>query len=106
MTADGFRRHLAALGAAVDALGPEVETITLEGARRHLIAIRASVDAMLAELYELIPTPPEARGVEVGGDGAADAATCPHPEEDRQDAASLRNPNRFRCRRCRQLVNP
>jgi hypothetical protein len=99
MTVEGLRRHLAALGGHVDALGPELETISRTGARAHLVAIRAYLDAVLGEL-EPPPGPAPA-----DDDGPVDAATCLHPEDARRDASSLRHPRRFHCTRCGQLIN-
>lgn len=55
----------------------------------QLAAIRAICDALAANLL---------------ADLAATPAGCPHPEDLRQDATTLRGPKRFYCRACKQLV--
>ena len=100
MTPGGLRRYLVAIGTHLEALGPEVETISIDAARRHLVAISGTIDVVLGELELEAGQARPANGTAVG----TPAGPCPHPEDERQDAGSLRHPHRFYCRRCGHLI--
>jgi hypothetical protein len=56
----------------------------------QLQAIRAICDALAAQIVaEAAPAP---------------ASGCEHPEDQRQDASTMRGPRKFFCRACRQTV--
>lgn len=61
--------------------------------REHVLAqlqaIRSICDALAAQLL---------------ADVAPAEAGCPHPEEQRQDASTMRGPRKFFCKACKQVV--
>ncbi|RPH77825.1 MAG: hypothetical protein EHM88_17105 [Candidatus Rokuibacteriota bacterium] len=61
----------------------------LSFARQQLEAIRMQAEVLAGQLDNLLAQAP---------------AACPHPEEQRSDAATLTHPTRFWCRACQSFI--